>query len=292
MLTRQSGRSHFKTRLALVICFILVFAALGQAQVVGPLPATGWNAANLAQIKVSPGKPLTFAVLGDSRDNPGIFAAVLRKIDRSRTLAFVIHLGDLVHKADLGQYCTFFQVVRQNLHKPLLAVVGNHELYGSGGLQLFREMFGPEDYSFQLDGNYFIMLNDNDPKRGLSPEQLQWLEKELQKSQAGKTRLVFLHIPLFDPWGGLKHPHALAPEAADRLLALLKKYQVTRVFAGHIHGYYKGSWDGVPYTISGGAGAPLYGKNPRHVFYHYLGVTIQGGKVQVRVQPVNIKGRQ
>jgi 3',5'-cyclic AMP phosphodiesterase CpdA len=289
-LHRQDG-SLSKFRLAPVIFFILVFAALGQAQAAGPLPATDWNAANLAKIKVSPAKPLTFAVLGDSRDNPKIFAAVLKKVNRDPHLAFVIHLGDLVHKAELDQYRTFFRTVRQNLHKPLLAVIGNHELYGKGGLQLYREMFGPDDYAFQLKDNYFIILNDCDPKMGPSPEQWQWLEKELKKSQPYKTRMVFLHIPLCDPWGGLKHPHALAPEAAGRLLALFKKYQVTRVFAGHIHGYYDGTWDGVPYTISGGAGAPLYGTNPRHVFYHYLQVTIQGGRVQVRVRPVNIKGR-
>jgi len=281
----------FKTKLVLVICFILACAALGQAQAAGPLPATGWNAANLAKIKASPKQPLTFAVLGDSRDNPEIFAAVLKEVNRDPHPAFVIHLGDMVHKADLGQYYTFFQVVSRHLHKPLLAVIGNHELYGERGLQLYQSMFGPADYSFQLDKNYFIVVNDNDIKQGLSPAQFRWLEKELQKSQSYQTRLVFLHIPLFDPWGGLKKPHALAPEAAARLLALFKKYRVTHVFAGHIHAYYDGTWDGVPYTISGGAGAPLYGDDPRHAFYHYLQVTIQGGQVQVRVRPVNIEGR-
>lgn len=292
MLTRQSSGSHFKTKLILVIFFSLLFAALGRAQAVGPLPATGWNAANLAQIKASPGQPLTFAVMGDSRDNPGIFAAVLQEVDRNPKIAFAIHMGDMVHKADLDQYRIFFQTARQNLHKPLLAVIGNHELYGQGGLQLYQSMFGPADYSFQIDDNYFITVNDNDPKQGMSPAQFRWLEQELQKSQAYKTRLVFLHVPLFDPWGGKKKPHALAPEAADRLLALFKQYKVTWVFTGHIHAYYNGTWDGVPYTISGGAGAPLYGSDPRHVFYHYLKVTIQGSQVEVQVRPVPIKGRQ
>ena len=150
--------------------------------------------------------------------------------------------------------------MRQNLHKPLLAVIGNHELYGEGGLELYHEIFGPDDYAFQINHNYFIVVNDA-AKEGLSPEQLRWLEAELQKSQAAKTRLVFLHIPLFDPRGGENH-HCLRPEQAAKLLALFKKYKVTHVFAGHIHDYYTGTWDGVPYTITGGAGAPLYGTDP------------------------------
>ena len=166
----------------------------------------------------------------------------------------------MVIKADLDQYRIFFKEVRQNLHKPLLSVIGNHELYGERGLELYHEIFGPDDYSFQINHNYFIVVNDA-AKEGLSPEQLRWLEAELQKSQAAKTRLVFLHVPLFDPRGG-ENPHCLRPEEAARLLALFKKYKVTHVFAAHIHGYYAGAWDGLPYTITGGAGAAVWDRSP------------------------------
>ena len=71
---------------------------------------------------------------------------------------------------------------------------------------------------------------------------------------------------------------------ASRLAALFKKYRVTHIFAGHIHSYFTGTWDGVPYTISAGAGAPLYGTDPEHFFYHYLKVNVKGDKVQVQVR--------
>ena len=44
---------------------------------------------------------------------------------------------------------------------------------------------------FRFNDNYFIVVNDA-AKEGMSPEQLRWLETELQKSQAAKTRLVCL----------------------------------------------------------------------------------------------------
>ena len=101
------------------------------------------------------------------------------------------------------------------------------------------------------------MVNDN-LKTGLGETQMAWLENELRKSQAYKIRLVFFHVPLFDPRGSNFH-HALSPETGRRLAALLRQYRVTHIFAGHIHSYYSGNWDGVPYTITAGAGAPLYG---------------------------------
>lgn len=284
MLERQRwGFPKFK--IALAVFFILVLAALGRAADLGPLPATNWNPANLAQIKVLAANPLTFAVLGDNRDNPAVFAAALQEVDRDPSLAFVIHLGDMVHRADLGQYRLFFEKVRQNLHKPLLTVIGNHELYGERGLELYREIFGPDYYSFQFNDSYFIAVNDN-AKEGLGPEQFRWLEKELKKSQAYKTRLVFLHIPLFDPRADEKKPCALPSAESCRLLALLQQYKVTQVFAAHIHSYYAGKWDGLPYVITGGAGAPLYGKDPQHAFYHYLKVTLQGRQVKIEVRPL------
>ena len=100
-----------------------------------------------------------------------------------------------------------------------------------------------------------------------------------------------MHIPLFDPRGGENH-HCLRPELAAKLLALFKKYKVTYIFAAHIHDYYTGTWDGIPYTITGGAGAKLYGSDPEHAFYHYLKVTIKGDQVQVRLRRLTKPGEE
>lgn len=273
---------HLKIRIVLVVLGILVLSVLGRAADISPLPATNWNPANLAQIKVSAAKPLTFAVLGDSRDHPKIFGRLLQEIDRDPAITFVVHVGDMVKNVDLDQYRTFFQEVSRNLHQPLLAVIGNQEIYGEQGLELYHEIFGPDHYAFSLHNNYFIMLNDA-AKEGVGAEQWRWLEDELKKSQAARTRLIFLHTPLYDPRGGDNH-HCLGPEQAGPLLALFQKYQVTHIFAGHIHSYFTGTWDGVPYTITAGAGAPLYRTDPEHYFYHYLKVTVKGDKVQVQVR--------
>ena len=275
--------------LGLVLLLLLAWAGVGLSAAAGALPAQDWNHQNLQKIKVSEGNSLTFAVLGDNRSNPAVFEQVLKQINRDPSLAFAIDVGDLVETGTVENFSTFLGEVRQYLGLPLLTVVGNHDLEKEDrSAALYRRIFGPDHYAFQLKGNYFIMVNDVENYQ-ISEAQWRWLERELKKSQAYKTRLVFLHVPLFDPRGGENH-HALSEDTGRRLAALFRQYHVTHVFAGHIHSYFSGNWDGVPYTITAGAGAPLYGTDPEHYFYHYLKVTLKDGKVSIQVQRIADKG--
>jgi 3',5'-cyclic AMP phosphodiesterase CpdA len=271
----------------LIILLILAWAGAGFAAEAGALPARDWNQTNLQRIKMPAGRTLTFAVLGDNRSNPKVFIQVLKQINRDRRLTFAIVVGDLVETGTVENFRVFLDQVRRYLQIPLLTVIGNHDLERGHGVRLYRKIFGPDHYAFQLKDNYFIVVNDVD-KGGGGQAQRRWLERELKKSQAYKTRLVFLHIPLFDPRSG--KPHALPLATGQKLAALFSRYHVTHIFAGHIHGYFSGKWDGVPYTITAGGGAPLYGTNPQHFFYHYLKVTLTDGKVTIKVRRLATKG--
>jgi 3',5'-cyclic AMP phosphodiesterase CpdA len=277
-------------KVGLMILGLLAWVGAGLGAAPGPLPARDWNRRNLERIKVPEGRSLSFAVLGDSRSNPAVFGRVLHQLDRDPGLAFVIEVGDMVEQGTLEQFDAFFKQIRSAVRLPFLTVAGNHDLGKNQDLTLYREIFGPDYYAFQLRDHYFIVLNDN-LHTGMGEAQMAWLEGELSKSRAYKTRLVFLHIPLFDPRGGENH-HCLPEATGRRLAALFRQYRVTHIFAGHIHSYFAGDWDGVPYTITGGAGAPLYGTDPEHFFYHYLKVTLQAGKVHVEVQRIKTEGDQ
>lgn len=272
----------------LIVLFFLAWMGVGLGADTEALPAHDWNLQNLKQIKVPAGDNLTFAVLGDNRSNPPVFEQVLKQMNRDPGLAFAIDVGDLVETGTVENFRNFLDQVRQNLRLPLLTVLGNHDLKKDNGAHLYQRIFGPDHYAFPIKGNYFIVVNDAENYQIDAP-QWRWLEEELKKSQAYKTRLVFLHTPLSDPRGGENH-HALAEETGSKLAALFRQYHVTRVFAGHIHGYFSGNWDGVPYTITAGAGAPLYGTDPNHYFYHYLKVTLRDGKIDIKVQRLASKG--
>lgn len=286
-LRKLSLRKLPALTIGLIILLILAWVSAGLGADAGPLPARDWNQKNLQRIKVLAGQTLTFAVLGDNRSNPKVFIQVLKQMDRDPGMAFAIDVGDLVETGTVDNFRVFLDQVRRYLHIPLLTAIGNHDLERGHGARLYQKIFGPDHYAFQLKGNYFIVVNDVE-KTGVGQAQWRWLELELKKSQAYKTRLVFLHIPLFDPRSG--KPHALPIATGRKLAALFSRYHVTHIFAGHTHGYFSGKWGGVPYTITAGGGAPLYGTNPQHFFYHYLKVTLTDGKVSIQVRRLASKG--
>jgi serine/threonine-protein phosphatase CPPED1 len=272
----------------LVILLLLAWAGAGFAAEAGPLPAQDWNLKQLENLKAPAADPLTFAVVGDTRSNPAIFTQVLKQMEADAGITFAMDLGDVVESGTLEQFEDFFKLVRAHISRPFLIAPGNHDLGRGQDVTLFRRIFGPDYFAFPVKDHYFIVVNDN-LKTGLGEAQSRWLEDELKKAQSFKTRIVFLHYPLFDPRGG-KFRHALPVEAGTRMAALFLRYRVTHIFASHIHGYFTGNWEGVPFTVSGGGGAKLAGDDPAHFFYHYIKVSLSGGHVQVQVQRLGAEG--
>ncbi len=270
---------------ALLLAGALVLAwSLASRVLAGDLPARDFNPLNLKKLTGLRHNPLTFAVLGDSRDHGGLFPLLLQDVAQDREIALVIHLGDLVNRSRLGEYRRFFADLKALQGLPLVAVPGNHELKGEA--HLFHRIFGAADLSFRL-GDYAFILFNNAAGEGFTPARRQWLAAELARHHDARLRLVFVHLPLFDPRPGRNKPHALPAAAAQEMLAVLKKGRADHLFAGHIHGYFSGEWEGLPYTISGGAGTALHGRDPRHFFHHYLKVTARGSRLEVSVKPVD-----
>jgi hypothetical protein len=138
-MNKQQRWGHGRIIAAILFFCILALVGFGRAADTGPLPATNWNPENLNKIQAAKiADPLTFAVLGDNRENPKILGQVLKLIDDDPSIPFAIHLGDMVKEGDLEHYRPFFKAVRQNLHKPMLAVIGNHELREGGAETLSR----------------------------------------------------------------------------------------------------------------------------------------------------------
>jgi 3',5'-cyclic AMP phosphodiesterase CpdA len=274
-------------RLAARILLLLAWTGAGLAGA-PDLPAKDWNPRQVERLKAPAGDKLTFAVLGDSRSNPAVFEQALKDMAGDPSLTFAIDVGDMVERGTLEQFDAFFKQLHPYGRLPFLTATGNHDRGKNRDLTLYRQIFGPDYYAFQLQDNYFIVVNDTEPD-GVGEVQWRWLEKELQQSRPYKTRLVFLHTPLFDPRGGEKH-HCLPEAAGRRLATLFRQYHVTHIFAGHIHSYFTGNWDGVPYTITAGAGAPLYGTDPNHFFHHYLKISLEDGKVHIEVQRIKTAG--
>ena len=285
MAIKQVLKNH-PVKLIVTCLFILGFVAFEFWDHYIPPSAQDRNKREISRIKVDP-TDFYFAVFGDHKGHDAYFEPLLRDLDHDKQIAFAIEAGDLLRQGRRWFYRRLLNQIEKTLSIPFLAVIGNNDLYRSSGN--YREIFGPTYYSFEIGQTYFIIL-DTSARFLFDKAQRQWLETELQRSQASKVRLVFMHVPPFDPRGP-GFVKCLSEKDGKDLLDLLRRYHVTHLFGAHIHGYFSGLWEGVPYTITGGAGGGLHGKDPKHFFHHYIKVHVSGDDVEIEVKRIDKKAR-
>jgi 3',5'-cyclic AMP phosphodiesterase CpdA len=272
-------------RIGLICLFVISFIFFQLWNGYASLTIRDWNEKELSRIKVVNPDNFNFAVFGDNKNGYSLFETLLKDINNRKEISFAIDDGDLVPSGKRKHFRRFLRDVQGDLEIPLITAIGNHDL-NKGSSDHYQEVFGKTYYSFQIGQNYFIVL-DATAESGFNKTERQWLEEELKKAQFSKTCLVFMHVPPFDPRG--KEFQKCLSDGKD-LLELFKRYKVTHLFASHLHGYFSGVWEGVPYTVTGGAGGRLQGYDPEHFFHHYVAVHVYQGKVETTVKRINAEG--
>jgi hypothetical protein len=212
--------------------------------------------------------PFEFAVFGDNRSGDAIYKKTIGVVLSKRPM-FIINTGDLIPNPGDGDEWKNFWGLSKPISVPYFLTIGNHDVDDEKSLKVWRDevdLPGNEAYySFTVGKNLFVILNSCDPEddRRITGTQLAWLKGVLDPSKYD-NQFVFLHHPLFlwkeaDHYGESLDRY---PEARDVLHNLFVEKKVTAVFVGHEHTYKRqGDRDGVQYFITGGAGAPRYGRD-------------------------------
>jgi hypothetical protein len=132
-------------------------------------------------------------------------------------------------------------------------------------------LYDDERFSFDYGPCRFVGFNASEKIR-VTGSELDFLEQELSKPGA-TYKFVFFHIPplYFEKEIVVDEARRGFEWNAEKLRALLTEQNVTEVFMGHIHGYASEVIDGVRYTLTAGAGAPLSGRLPSESrLYNYV----------------------
>jgi 3',5'-cyclic AMP phosphodiesterase CpdA len=169
---------------------------------------------------------------------------------------FVLFGGDL---AQLGRAdeLELGQQILKDLKAPVRMMVGEHDWYLDMG-DKWKEMFGPDHYSFDHKGVHFVVLNSVVEKdfwtaKGYTPEQRMaivaglddnrqspfevgetqrdWLKQDLAKVDRKTPLVVFSHSPLYK----LYKPWNFWTDDAEQVQAILKPFQTVTVIHGHTH---------------------------------------------------------
>ncbi len=238
-------------------------------------------------------EPFEFIVYGDTRTRHDMHRRVVAAVLKSGVPDFILHTGDLVADgSDSGQWPVFFDIERELLRKTVFfPSLGNHERNNRQFYDFFQ--IGTPYYSFNWGKSHFIVLNsdignvaaDSAAKEAFWTQQKNWLENDLQKSQAAEFRFVIAHHP---PVTAVARRQGDNPEMTA-LLPLFEKYRLTAGFFGHDHNYQHYLKNGIHYIVTGGGGAPLYDvdKPAAEITQkvvsteHFVKIRIEGGVVKV-----------
>ena len=191
-----------------------------------------------------------FIVIGDGGTGDPAQIAVAKQMAAYRAkfpFTFGILLGDNLYGSERPQdYVAKFERPYQALLDAKVefhAALGNHDDQNQRFYKLFN--LGGERYRTFKKGNArFFVLDTN----YLDPEQLKWLEKELQAS-GSDWKIPYFHHPLYTT--ATRGP-TLETRAA--LEPLFEKYGVDVVFTGHEHVYERiHPQKGIYYFVAGGA---------------------------------------
>ena len=183
----------------------------------------------------------SFLLYGDSRGNPDVHRALVEQM-AGQAFDFVLHSGDFVNDGRKEDQWgpQFFDLVRPiALRAPIYPALGNHDHDAPAYYRFFSvpdngSAKRPEAwYAFDYGNAHFVVLDTNPTSGPLTAgsEQLRWLERDLQASDAHWTFAMF-HHPLYSSG---RHKSSL--EARRVLMPLFERYGVDMVFAGHDHTY-------------------------------------------------------
>lgn len=182
----------------------------------------------------------------------------IQQINSIKGLDFVLFTGDLVDSATLNNYREYYTLL-SHLKYPSLNAFGNHDLaYGDLTKDEVLDIVKKSNRNYTFDDTYYafspktdyriIVLdsntgNDSTANGAISPEQLRFLDNELNENQ-DKIVVIALHVPPVQPFVATEHSLINADEFNE---ILLKYKNPIVVLSGHYHAAKIRHWGNLTY---------------------------------------------
>lgn len=262
-----------------------VLSALGVVFLGLPLAPTAAPAATLYErsremlaVKAEKALPAeyTFVVLGDSRDNDGVFRKTLA-LARGFSPLFILHTGDYSSGGTAAESEHFLALLREEVPDiPCFVVLGNHERPS-----VFEKVIGPRHFTLDLPRLGLRLVAVDNAGNALETSELGYLRDQLKTRRP--ATFVTMHVP---PRTNRWSWHSFT-DGAENLTQLLAEDHVSMAFFGHVHIYDRAEIRGIPCIITGGAGAPLTAIGfPGEAVHHLTVVRVKDGRVSATMVPL------
>lgn len=154
------------------------------------------NNKNLKEINQIPLKDtFTFIFAGDAQRYYDEAIPLVENINGDESIDFVIFAGDFTDFG-LAQEFQGMNSIIKGLKVPYLVVIGNHDLIYNGG-EVYKQMFGEYDFSFDFHDFKFVFANTNGREFGFNGDvpDITWLNQQLDDTANYFGAIVVVHVP-------------------------------------------------------------------------------------------------
>jgi 3',5'-cyclic AMP phosphodiesterase CpdA len=239
-----------------------------------------------------PNNNFRFSILGDRTGDaePQVYEAVWRDVSVLHP-DFVINVGDTIQGGNDSTAEAEWRALRPLWDRSKLQqffTPGNHDIWSELSRRIYEKETGhPAFYGFNYQDAHFTVL-DNSQTEILSDQQMEFLERDLQRNKARDPKFVLFHKPFW-----------LIPvmfqSSQFPFHQLIKRYGVRYVISGHGHQYVRAVDDGIVYLEAGSSGGKLKGQGfAQGWFFGQIFTRVTGAKVEMTVKEVGApmgKGR-
>lgn len=168
-------------------------------------------------------------------------------------VSFVIDTGDIT---EFGGHASWlkYEGFYSDVKIPHYVCIGNHDGTWRSLTYELRQLYGSPYYSFDKYGCHFIVLDTaglQHPMPSITAEQLVWLKKDLERVGQDIPVFVAFHHPLFMSEFSSSYD-------TDRLVDILRPYNVAAILYGHGHNAEHRVYNGLN-LVQGGS---TYGPGP------------------------------
>ncbi len=153
------------------------------------------NQKNINRLSKLAKDTIRIAIIGDSQRFYTSTLKIIKNINSRNDLDFVIHTGDLVDFGLQREYTGMHKLLSK-IKIPYMAVIGNHDMIANG-FEIYKQMYGDDNFSFYFQNFKFIYLNTNGMETHFdhSLPNISWLESELSDTSLFQNALIINHVP-------------------------------------------------------------------------------------------------
>lgn len=155
------------------------------------------NVTNIALIETAcEGKDtIRFILMGDTQRNYDETEDFVDHVNQLSGIDFVIHGGDYTEYG-LTREFEWNDEILSKLEIPYVGLIGNHDILANGE-DVYREMFGDENFSFVVNDVKFVCLNTNalEYEDSTYVPDFDYIQQEIADSTSHKRTVVVMHAP-------------------------------------------------------------------------------------------------